>query len=104
MILLGLSSQMPSDIVFVTDGSSRKVSLGKGKSIMFKHTSEMRTFAYRSRLMLLIVMALREIGERNVTEQQMNIIKCHLKKVPANDFQKDILLAPIWVRKKMQTQ
>lgn len=80
MILLGLSSQMPSDIVFVTDGSSRKVSLGKGKSIMFKHTSEMRTFAYRSRLMLLIVMALREIGERNVTEQQMNIIKCHLKK------------------------
>ena len=104
MILLGLSSQMPSDIVFVTDGSSRKVSLGKGKSIMFKHTSEMRTFAYRSRLMLLIVMALREIGERNVTEQQMNIIKCHLKKVPTNDFQKDILLAPIWVRKKMQTQ
>lgn len=104
MILLGLSSQMPSDIVFVTDGSSRKVSLGKGKSIMFKHTSEMRTFAYRSRLMLLIVMALREIGERNVTEQQMNIIKCHLKKVPANDFQKDILLAPIWVRKKLQTQ
>ena len=95
---------MPSDIVFVTDGSSRKVSLGEGKSIMLKHTSEMRTFAYRSRLMLLTVMALREIGERNVTEQQMNIIKCHLEKVPANDFQNDILLAPIWVRKKMQTQ
>ena len=35
-----------------------------------------------------------------VTEQQMNIIKCHLKKVPANDFQKDILLASIWVREK----
>lgn len=64
----------------------------------------MRTFAYRSRLMLLIVMALREISERNVTEQQMNIIKCHLEKVPANDFQKDILLASIWVRKKLQRQ
>ena len=49
---------------------------------------------------VIIVMSLREIGERNVTEQQMNIIKCHLEKVPANDFQKDILLAPIWVRKK----
>ena len=46
---------------------------------------------------VIIVMSLREIGERNVTEQQMNIIKCHLEKVPANDFQKDILLAPIWV-------
>ena len=33
----------------------------------------------------------------------MNIIKCHLEKVPANDFQKDILLAPIWVRKNANT-
>lgn len=52
----------------------------------------------------VLVTALREIGERNVTEQQMNIIKCHLEKVPANDFQKDILLDPIWVRKKLQKQ
>lgn len=42
----------------------------------------MRTFAYRSKLMLLIVMALREIGEENITEPQMNIIKGHLKNVP----------------------
>ena len=47
-------------------------------------------------------MALREIGDENKTELQMNIIKGHLKNVPTGDFQKDILLAPAWVRKKMQ--
>lgn len=52
--------------------------------------------------MLLIVMALREIGDENITELQMNIIKGHLKNVPTGDFQKDILLAPVWVRKKLQ--
>lgn len=102
--LLGLSTQIPANVVFVTDGSSRKVSIGKGKGILFKHTSEMRTFAYSSKTMLLIVTALREIGEGNVTEQQMDIIKRHLEKIPSNDFQKDILLAPIWVRKKLQQQ
>lgn len=102
--MLGLSTQVPANVVFVTDGSSHKVSVGKGNGILFKHTSEMRTFAYRSKLMLLIVMALREIGEENITEQQMNIIRSHLGKVPTDDFQKDILLAPIWVRKILQVQ
>lgn len=100
--VLGLSKQVPANVVFFTDGSSRKVSVGKGNGILFKHTSEMRTFAYRSKLMLLIVMALREIGDKNITELQMNIIKGHLKNVPTGDFQKDILLAPVWVRKKLQ--
>ena len=102
--VLGLSKQVPANVVFYTDGSSRKVSVGNGNGILFKHTSEMRTFAYRSKLMLLIVMALREIGEENITELQMNIIKSHLKNVPTKDYQKDILLAPAWVRKKLQTQ
>lgn len=100
--VLGLSKQVPANVAFFTDGSSRKVSVGKGNGILFKHTSEMRTFAYRSKLMLLIVMALREIGDENITELQMNTIKGHLKNVPTGDFQKDILLAPAWVRKKLQ--
>ena len=101
--LLGLSTQIPANVVFVTDGSQRRVTIGKGKGILFKHTSEMRTFAYKSKLMLLVVTALREIGEENVTEQQMDIIKEHLEKVPSDEFRKDIQLAPIWVRKKLQS-
>lgn len=98
---LGLSTQIPANVVFVTDGSGRRVSIGKGKGILFKHTSEMRTFAYRSYMMQLVVTALREIGEKDVTEAQMNVIKSHLTNIPREDFLKDIQLAPVWVRKKL---
>ncbi len=97
--LLGLSTQVPANAVFVTDGSPRRVSVGKGKGILFKHTSEMRMFAYRSHLMLLIVTALREIGEGLVTEQQLAIIQSHLANVSPGDFLHDLQLAPLWVRK-----
>lgn len=98
---LGLSTQIPANVVFVTDGSQRRISVGKGKGILFKHTSEMRTFAYRSHLMLLIVTALREIGKDNITDAQLAIIKLHLANVSQKDFQNDIQLAPVWIRKKL---
>ena len=98
---LGLSTQIPANVVFVTDGSSRRVSVGKGRGILFKHTSEMRTFAYKSSLMALIVSALREIGEVNVTEAQRAVIKEHLKNIPADELSHDLSLAPLWVRKQL---
>ena len=96
---LGLTTQIPANVVFITDGSSRRISIGKGRGILFKHTSEMRTFAYQSRLMALIVTALREIGEGNVTEEQLSLLKEHLKNVSDSEFSHDISLAPLWVRK-----
>ncbi len=98
---LGLSTQIPANVVFVTDGSPRRVSIGKGKGILFKHTSEMRTFAYHSQLMLLVVTAMREIGEECVTEEHMRIINTHLENVSQEEFNHDIQLAPIWVRKAL---
>ena len=98
---LGLSTQIPANVVFVTDGSPRRVSVGKGRGILFKHTSEMRTFAYKSSLMALIVTALREIGEEQVTDTQMSVISEQLKNIPAEEFNHDLSLAPLWVRKKL---
>ena len=96
---LGLSTQVPANVVFVTDGSQRRVSIGKGKGIFFKHTSEMRLFAYKSHMMQLIVTAMREIGEGNVTDEHLNVLREHLANVPKEEFNQDIQLAPIWVRK-----
>ena len=97
--LLGLSTQVPANVVFVTDGSPRRVTVGKGKGILFKHTSEMRNFAYQSQMIMLIVTAMREMGEGNITSEQLAIIKTHLEKVSPDEFQNDIQLTPIWVRK-----
>lgn len=97
--LLGLSTQVPANVVFITDGSQRCVSIGKGKGILFKHTSEMRLFAYKSHMMQLIVTAMREIGEGNITEEHLRILREHLANVSKDEFNQDIQLAPIWVRK-----
>lgn len=101
--VLGLSTQVPANAVFITDGSPRRISVGKGKGILFKHTSEMRNFAYQSPMMMLIVGAMREIGEDKVAPEQLEIIKTHLAKVSTKEFQNDINLAPRWVRKMIQS-
>lgn len=98
---LGLSTQVPANVVFVTDGSARRISIGKGKGILFKHTSEMRNFAFQSEMMMMLVAALREIGESNVTTEQMAVLKKHLQTISTEDFNHDIQLAPVWVRKTL---
>jgi len=96
---LGLSTQVPANAVFITDGAPRRIAVGKGKGILFKHTSEARSLAYKSKLLMLIVSALREIGEGKATQQQLEIIKSHLSHISEQEFKTDIQLMPIWVRK-----
>jgi hypothetical protein len=96
---LGLSTQVPANVVFITDGAPRRISVGKGRGILFKHTSEARSLAYKSKLLMLIVSALREIGENKATPQQLEIIKSHLTNVSQKELDADLQLMPLWVRK-----
>ena len=102
---LGLSTQVPANTVFYTNGSSRNVPVGKGKGkgITFIHTSDNRMLAFRSKLMRLIVLAMREIGEEHLTERQWQIIKGYVVKVNAADFDHDIKLTPVWIQQKMHS-
>lgn len=98
---LGLSTQVPANVVFLTDGISRKIAMGKGKGIRFIHTTDMKWFAYKSDMMLLCVSSMRELGEKNITEEQLALIIEYVQKVPNNLFQDDVKLAPAWVRKML---
>ncbi|GHT39523.1 hypothetical protein AGMMS49965_05770 [Bacteroidia bacterium] len=100
---LGLSTQVVVNAVFITDGAARRIKIGNGKGILFKHTSEVRTLAYKSQLLMLIVSALREIGEGNVTPKQLEIIKSHLAHVSEKELKTDMQLMPLWVRKIILT-
>jgi hypothetical protein len=95
---LGLSTQVPMNIVFITDGASRRIKVGKGRGILFKHTSEIRNLSYKSDLLMLINSALREIGEGRVTQEQKNIIKEKMQFVSQKELENDMNLMPIWVR------
>jgi len=96
---LGLSTQVQANAVFITDGAPRRIAVGKGRGILFKHTSEARSLAYKSRLLMLVVSALREIGEGKATSQQLEIIKSHLSNITQKELNTDIQLMPLWVRK-----
>lgn len=96
--MLGLSTQVVTNAVYLTNGSPRRIKVGSGKGILFLHTSNNKMLSFHSRLMLLIVSAMREIGDGKITESEINIIKKHLTHVTEDDFQHDISLAPIWVR------
>ncbi|MCF0218948.1 MAG: hypothetical protein HUK14_04125 [Muribaculaceae bacterium] len=98
---LGLSTQVPANAVFITDGSPRRIAVGNGHGILFKHTSDLKTLAYKSDLMMLIVSAMRAIGEGRISEEQKQTFAAHLKNVQKRDFDNDIKLAPIWVRKTL---
>jgi predicted transcriptional regulator of viral defense system len=95
---LGLSTQVPMNVVFITDGTPRRIKVGKRKGILFKHTFETRSLAYKSELLMLIVSALREIGKDSATPEQLEIIKSHLAHVSQKELEADIKLMPIWVR------
>ena len=95
---LGLSEQVPANAVFLTTGSARRVKVGGGKGILFKHSSDNNLFAYKSPLMQLIVLSMRDIGEGELTSEELGIIQTHIKHVSEKDFAHDIRLAPNWIQ------
>ena len=95
---LGLSTQVVMNVVYITDGAPRRIKVGDGKGILFKHTSEVRRLSFNSELLMLIDSALREIGEGKMRPHELEIIKEKLKYVTQKDIDRDIDLMPIWVR------
>ncbi|MBG7613159.1 hypothetical protein IU405_12970 [Polaribacter sp. BAL334] len=96
---LGLSTQVPMNIVLLTDGSPREIRVGKRK-IKFKKTTPKNLLA-KGKISRLVIQALKEIGNGKVTaEEEKKIIEL-LKKEEVKDLKHDITLAPVWVQKIM---
>lgn len=95
---LGLSTQVPMNVVYVTSGTPRKVKMGEGKGILFKHSSSGKIFAFQSYYLMLVLMAMKEIGPNRITDEQIIIIKKNLANVPPSEFNHDVKLMPIWIR------
>lgn len=93
---LGLSTQVPMNLVYLTDGAARTIQVGKRK-IVFKKTSP-RNLAAIGSISGLAIQALREIGKDKVTQEEINSILKQLRKEDPYRLQHDIKLAPEWIR------
>jgi hypothetical protein len=93
--LLGLSEQVPAKVVFLTDGPSRTVKIGR-QEIQLRRTTP-RNMAAAGRLSGLLMQAFRHLGKEHITPSRM----AHLKRtLPAKERQqllKDLRLAPAWM-------
>jgi Family of unknown function (DUF6088) len=98
--ILGLSEQVPTRIVFLTDGPSRRVKFG-GQEIVLKRTTP-RNMATAGRKSGTIIQALRHIGQRNVDDRTLTILKRQLSKQDRARLAKDLRYAPRWIAAIMQ--
>lgn len=97
MYKLGLTTQVPMNVVYYTDASARKIRIGK-QSITFKKASS-KNVATIGDISKLAIQALRTIGKDKVKEEEIKKIKTLLKKEKSYHLQHDLRLAPEWIRK-----
>jgi len=97
---LGLSTQVPMNIVLLTDGSPRVIKIGK-RTIKFKKTTP-KNLLVKGRISSLAIQALKEIGRGRVTEREEKILLESLKKEEEKNLIHDIALAPVWIQRIMK--
>jgi hypothetical protein len=96
---LGLSTQVPTNFVYLTDGSARKLIIGNSR-ITFKKTSPKNVAAVGA-ISSLVIQALKTIGKDNVKINEIEHIQNILKKEKYTRLEHDIRLAPAWIREIM---
>lgn len=96
---LGLSTQVPMNIVLLTDGSPRIIKVGRQK-IKFKRATP-KTLLAKGKISRLVIQALKEIGKGKLREDEERKILDFLQKENEKDLKHDIALAPVWIQKIM---
>ena len=97
---LGLSTQVPMNVIYLTDGAARKIKIGN-RSIVFKKATP-KNVAAVGEISRLLIQALRTIGKDKVTEEEIKKIQQLLMKEKPTRLEHDIRLAPAWIREIMK--
>ncbi len=93
--LLGLSTQVPMKIIYLTDGRSRTVQLGT-RQIILKNTTP-RNMATVKKISGLVIQALRYLGKDNITQEEIAKLKMRLSPSERKQLIADIRYAPEWI-------
>ena len=93
--LLGLSEQVPAKIVFLTDGTNRKIKVGN-QEIILKRTTP-KNMATAGRTSGLVIQALRYLGRDHVDDTVVDRLARRLTADDRRQLMKDIRYAPAWI-------
>lgn len=95
---LGLSEQVPSSSVYLTDGASRIIRI-RGRDIVLKR-SVPSNFTYNNKLLPMLVQSLKAIGESNLTQEHINRIRDLIENdADQETLRLEINKTPEWVQR-----
>ena len=95
---LGLSTQVPMNYTYLTTGSERTVNLSNRKVVLKRGVP--KNFCYGTRLISLLVQALKALKKENVGDSELNVIRqLVLKETDKDTLVKDIDMMPAWMKR-----
>lgn len=93
--LLGLSQQVPSKIVYLTDGAEKKITVGK-QTILLRHTTP-KNMVTAGTTSGLVIQAFRYLGKNGVEATHLGTLRSTLPKEDRARLWKDRVHAPAWM-------
>ena len=93
---LGLSTQIPMNAVYFTDGGPKKIKVG-ARYLVFKRTTT-KIMSLKGKISNLVVKAMKEIGKDQITEDQLDKLEEWVHKEDRDNLLHDVRKAPIWIR------
>lgn len=95
----GLSTQVPNEYKYISDGAYREY-LYRDKKLVFKHTTNRNISAYSKKLSI-IIQAIKALGKDNISEENIKKLAIYSKGVK-EDLKKDTLKLPFWIREVLE--
>ena len=95
--LIGLSTQVPMNLSYITTGSTRTIKIGDRK-ISFRHASP-KKFAAKGSVIPLLIQGIKEVGAKNISGVEYEAIKLFIDKQQDPYLQEDLPLAPAWIQR-----
>lgn len=98
---LGLSTQVPARLVYLTDGPSRTVRVGK-RAIEFRHAAP-RNLAGAGTTAGVVIQALRQVGRDGLTPDVVARVRSLVRDDDRRSVAKHVSSAPAWMRPALRT-
>ena len=89
---VGLSTQVPMRLVFLTTGHSKKIQIGKS-AIIFKPTTA-KKLSMKGEITSLLFLGLEELDLKNISSTQLEHIQMLIKKDTSENLKYNLRLAP----------
>ncbi|OGV66130.1 MAG: hypothetical protein A3K19_19730 [Lentisphaerae bacterium RIFOXYB12_FULL_65_16] len=93
---LGLSTQVPAKMIYLTDGPQRQIQIGS-QTLVFRHASP-RTMAVSGRVSAVVFQALRYLGRTGVTPDVVQRLRATIPPQDRQRLGRDIRHAVGWMR------